>query len=95
MCKSMHTLCGFVCVCMCVHVCGCVCVCLCMCVCVCVCMHMLQKRRKAAENSGEDEDEAAQELMTKHVQQRIAIIQGSQLNVDEELAQVSQEAHSN
>ena len=61
--------------------------------CVCVCF---QKQRKIAENNGEEDDEethrAALELMKKHAQQRIAIMQGQQLNIDEELEEVRQTA---
>lgn len=52
----------------------------------------MQKQQKTAENNGEEDSEdtqrAALELMRYHAQQRIAIMQGQQLNIDEELEQV-------
>ncbi|KAK7110982.1 hypothetical protein V1264_014771 [Littorina saxatilis] len=55
----------------------------------------LVKQRKKAENNGEEDDEethrAALELMKKHVKQRIAVMQGDQLNIDEELEEIRME----
>ena len=58
-----------------------------------MCVHLHpQKQRKVAENNGEEDDvethQAALELMKKHAQQRIAVMQGQQLDIDEELEQV-------
>lgn len=54
---------------------------------------LLQKLQKTAENNGEEDSEDTQratlELMKRQTQQRIAIIQGQQLNVDDELKQVT------
>ncbi|KAL8610097.1 hypothetical protein ACOMHN_024563 [Nucella lapillus] len=63
-------------------------------------IHMLQsqqqseviKHRKTAENNGEEDDEETHretlELLKKHAQQRISVMQGSDLNIDEELEQI-------
>ncbi|XP_025094729.1 calponin homology domain-containing protein DDB_G0272472-like isoform X2 [Pomacea canaliculata] len=52
----------------------------------------LKKLQKTAENNGEEDSEDTQratlELMKRQTQQRIAIIQGQQLNVDDELKQI-------
>ncbi|XP_076436466.1 limbin-like [Babylonia areolata] len=52
----------------------------------------VNKHRKTAENNGEEDDEETHretlELMKKHAQQRIAVMQGSELNIDEELDQI-------
>nr|KAG5698070.1 hypothetical protein BaRGS_016718 [Batillaria attramentaria] len=56
-------------------------------------MVMLENRqRKIAENNGEEDDEdtqrAALDLMRQHARQRIAVMQGQQLNIDDELAEI-------
>jgi hypothetical protein len=52
----------------------------------------VQKQYRAAEVNGEEDDEATHranlELMKKHAEKRIALMQGDQLNIDEELEQV-------
>ncbi|XP_071089451.1 limbin-like [Haliotis cracherodii] len=55
----------------------------------------IKKQRRAAENNGEESDaethrqEAA--LMKKYAERRIAVLQGHELNLEEELSQIRQE----
>ncbi|KAK7484926.1 hypothetical protein BaRGS_00023846 [Batillaria attramentaria] len=52
----------------------------------------IARQRKIAENNGEEDDEdtqrAALDLMRQHARQRIAVMQGQQLNIDDELAEI-------